>query len=356
MGSIMTSQERTVRSLHGNSDEHVALWHHSCTAPRKLSEVGRSYFFGSGGTSPDCIILHQSAADTLRSSDVWVLLTDGEISEDAVSRLTALADVTNVLQVPVVVWITGKRAKTLEQANISVGISFFASAREAVILFKDEGTKKVYLIDAKGAFATLKEERETIECERNSSPLKSERSVGLRQSIKDFISKSALDGQTDLPGWDSVPVYKNETEFNKCCEETGVALIQHEGRTFTKAISLGLEWDAATKSAMVDVSALLDQVHIELRDLRNLLGEEAITQLALLCKTRGKLDSLRSLLIRNKQQQVIVRLEDQHGAGKIMEQMQADNVTDEEKAQFSAQLQAAHIANRETFLSMKNFP
>lgn len=91
-----------------------------------------------------------------------------------------------------------------------------------------------------------------------------------------------------------------------------------------------------------------------LQDLRNLLMEEAITQLALICKTRGQLGTLRDLLLRHKQNEVIVRLEDRHGAGKIMEKIH--NVTGEDKNLLMEQLRSAHAANRATYLDLQNSP
>ena len=132
-------------------------------------------------------------------------------------------------------------------------------------------------------------------------------------------------------------------------------MTQHQGRRSpTKAVSLGAEWDAAT-NALVDVPTLLIQQQVRLQDLRNLLGEEAINQLALLCKTRGQLDILRNLLLRHKQQEVIVRLEDRHGAGKIMEKIR--NMSgQEDRFLLMEQLRGAHAANRATYLDLQNSP
>lgn len=134
-----------------------------------------------------------------------------------------------------------------------------------------------------------------------------------------------------------------------------INLTQHEGRRSpTRAASLGPEWDAAT-NALVNVPALLVQQQIRLQDLRNLLGEEAISQLGLICKTRGQLGQLRDLLLRHKQQQVIVRLEDRHGARMIMERIQTVS-GHEDRLLLMDQLRGAHAANRATYLDLQNSP
>ena len=318
----MRAQAKTVAAFHGNRSDTVTKWDHKCEMPRILENVPAKYFGGSGGTSPATILQEPAAIDCIQGSDLWVLITDGEITEKSVSELTKLADVVDVIHVPVVLLIVGGRYSSPSNTNISVGIPFFAAAREALILFKDYSTGCIYLIGAKGGFAPLEND-------------------GSRGSI-------------DLSSWESLPEYANEAAFVKRCGELAINLAQHQGRRSpTRATSLGPEWDAAT-NALVDVPTLLNEQQIRLQDLRHLLGEEAITQLALICKTRGQLGTLRDLLLRHKQQEVIVRLEDHHGAGGIMEKMR--NVTGEDKFMLMEQLRSAHAANRATYLSLQNSP
>ena len=318
-GSIMQAQAKAVASIHGNREDTVTKWDHQCEMPRILDNVPVNYFAGSGGTSPDMILRHPTAIQSIRESDLWVLITDGQIAERNVTELTRLADVVEVIHVPVVLLIVGGRCLSPSNTNISVGITFFAAAREALFLFKDYSTGHLYLIGAKGGFAAL------------------------------------MEGSIDLSSWDALPKYANEAAFLKRCAELSINLTQHEGRkSFTRAASLGPEWDATT-NALVDVPTLLIQQQVRLQDLRNILQEEATTQLALICKTRGQLSALRDLLLRHKQHEVIVRLEDRHGAGKIIERLQ--NVLGQEDMQkLMEQLRGAHAANRATYLELQNSP
>ena len=86
-----------------------------------------------------------------------------------------------------------------------------------------------------------------------------------------------------------------------------------------------------------------------------MLEEEAITRLALTCKTRGQLHDLHDLLVRHKQQEVLVRLEDRNGAAEIMEKIQATRDI-QEKDRLGENLRQAHAANRSTYQALKDSP
>ncbi|KAK4694811.1 hypothetical protein P7C71_g2829, partial [Lecanoromycetidae sp. Uapishka_2] len=326
IGPVMRAQKLVVLGLHANKQDMVTKWDFTCQTPQLLDSVPSNYWSGTGGTSPASIIKNPAALNEIMESDVWLLLTDGQIGDPSVVNLTNLAEIHGVTQVPVILIITGPRRSTPAEANISVGVSFFASARDALILFREDTTcypfsSQLFLIDAKGAFDPLL------------------RSQG-----------------ADLQSWESLPTFDSEAEFNKRCGELDIEFVHHnERQPFQSAISLGSAWDAATH-ALVDIPLLLTQQKLRAVDLRNLLGEQAITHLALICKTRGELGVLRDLILKHKQQEVIVRLEDRHGAGQIMERMQAANVTLEEKGRLMEQLRAAHSANRTTYETMRNSP
>lgn len=326
IGPIMREQKKVVIGLHTNRNDMVTKWNTSCQNPQILDKVPSNYFSGNGGTAPACIIRNPAAVAEICGSELWVLLTDGEIAESSVTTLTQSADVEGVIQLPVILIITGPRRGSPADANISVGVSFFASARDAMILIREDTTcypfsGQLFLIDAKGAF----------------EPLKPSEGV-------------------DLSTWESLPTFDNEAELNKRCGELAIDFVRHDTRAPSRSeISLGPEWDAAAH-ALVDVPSLLTQQKLEIRDLHNLLGENAITRLALVCKTRGQLGILRELILKQKQQEIIVRLEDRHGAAKIMEKMQAATTTQEEKIQLMQQLRDAHAANRDVYETMRSSP
>ncbi len=315
----MRAQEKTVKELHTNPDDHVVLWESSCQDPRRLDTVGPRYFLGCGGTCPSSIMEHPHAVEHIQNSDLWVLLTDGEISSCEVNALGDLADESNILKTPVILVITSERYGGPAHANISVGVTFFAAASEALILFKVASSGEIFVIDAKGAFARL------------------------RHQDSDYTS-----------GWSSLSRFANEAEFNSRCKELEISVTSSATRPQTRAVSLGTEWDSATGNALVNISLLLQQTQIGHSDLRNILAEEAVTQLALLCKTRGRLGALRDLLIRHKKQDVVVRMEDCYGADRIMERLQSKTIREDEKDKLREQLRQAHAANREKYLKLRN--
>ena len=150
-------------------------------------------------------------------------------------------------------------------------------------------------------------------------------------------------------------MYPDEAAFCEACGSLAIDFQHQSDRRSLKSVSLGLQWATVTNDALVNVSELLKQRHIATPELRNLLEDEAVNQLALICKTRGQIGDLRSLFLRHKQQEVVVRLEDRHGASKIMERIRTTG-TSSEKHQLLAQLREAHARNRDTYRRLKDSP
>ena len=215
----------------------------------------------------------------------------------------------------------GGRYSTPKRENISVGVSFFAIARDAVILYKDTFNGYLYVIDAKGVFAPL---------------------------VASKIDR-------DLSNWWKLPWFRSEADLLQVFERRGVSFDANHSRRQLSGVSLGFEWDASTGNVLVKASALLAENELEDADLKNLLREETFNNLALMCKTRGQLGELHRLLARHKQQEVVVRLEDRHGGGELMEELQA-TTNAAEKLRLTERLREAHAANRVTYEQLKDQP
>lgn len=315
-----------VKGFHTNSKDTVTKWDHGCETPQLIDKVRPNYLDSrDGGTSPENILREASAVQEIESSDVWFLLTDGEIRHDKVAELTILADSLSLIHIPVVLLIVGKKASTgPAQTNISVGVPFFANSQESLILFKDCISGELFVVAAKGSFASL-------------LPIADESSL------------------VDLSEWNSLPMYRTEADFARHCEELGIEFVSQTDRRITKAVSLGPKWDSTTQS-LVDVTKLLEQAVLEQSDLANLLEDDVFNRLSVMCKTRGCLQSLRHLLQRQKQAEVIVRFEDGHGASNILEAMWNPQLSVQESNMMREQLREAHAANRATYLRARNFP
>lgn len=325
-GRIIRAELAFVKGLHTNSEDTVAKWDHDCETPQLVDKIGPGYLDDKcGGTSPDQILRNPSAVKEIESSDVWFLLTDGEINQYSVAELTNLADELNLIHIPVVLLIVGRKASSGPAlTNISVGVPFFANSQESVILYKDATAEEIFVVAAKGTFA----------------------------SLLHAADESSL---ADLNDWKSLPMYRNEAEFAQRCEELGIEFVPQKDRQITKAVSLGPNWDTTTDS-LVDITKLLAQAVIEQSDLANLLEDEAFNRLSVICKTRNCLQSLRHLLQRQKQPEIIVRFEDSHGASNILDAIQTGKLSVQECNQMREQLREAHAANRAAYLQSLNFP
>lgn len=325
-GSRIRAEGRAVFGIHSNDADTVIKWDHQCSGvPELVDHISSRYFEKTGGgTSPVAILKHNLAVQEIETSDIWCLLTDGLISPSDVTELTQLADKRNLTHIPVILMIVGGRTLTPEETNISVGVPFYANTQEAVILFKDDKSGEIFVIAAKGSFSPL-----TANNKEASS--------------------------MNLSNWESLPCFKNESSFMQILEDLAIKVISSNDRRITSAVSLGISWEAATQS-LVDVENLLEQIDLEPGDLYNLLEEEAINMLALICKTRNRLQDLRSLLIRHKQIDTVVCYEDRHGATKILEDMQSSDLTQEMNTQLRARLRDAHAANIAAYFNLVNSP
>ena len=144
-GTVLKREREFVDHLrtqqHANEDDTISLWGSECDIPiTKFENVNWSSTHG--GTYPAQILKQPEALKRIQKSDVWFLITDGEIHDSSVHELAQLAQQLDVLNVPIVFVIVGNRRHTPETTNISVGISFFASAQDTLILFKDVKTNK----------------------------------------------------------------------------------------------------------------------------------------------------------------------------------------------------------------------
>lgn len=223
-----------------------------------------------------------------------------------------------MLHIPAVIIIVGigKPAEP-NRANISVGLPFFASATDSVIIYKDCSDSQLWVIAAKGLFSPL--------------------------------AKTSTRGDIiDLTKWEDLAAFKDEGAFNQQCKVLDIQVIEAQDRKAFKGISLGPQWDAAT-GALVNVGLLLDQNQLQPDDLYDVLEEEAFTRLAIVCKTHNHLHQLRALLLRHKQSEVTVQLKDVNGAGRLLEEMRSDKLTSAQKDKFSGKLRDAHIANRAAY-------
>ena len=120
-GAIMRAQQHFVQGLHSNPKDQVTKWNHSCQDPALVDCSPVSYYSGLGGTSPENIARNAKTVKAIKESELWILLTDGEVTTNQVTELAELANSVDFIQVLVIFLITGSRYSTPKDTNISVG-------------------------------------------------------------------------------------------------------------------------------------------------------------------------------------------------------------------------------------------
>ncbi|KAF2031516.1 hypothetical protein EK21DRAFT_88012 [Setomelanomma holmii] len=315
-GSILR-QERAFADAfwasHSNINDSVALWGNWCDVPTKDTTNVR-WISRHGGTQPSTILKSQAALDAVKDSDVWFLLTDGEIWDGEVAQLAEMALSKDVLNVPLVFLITGSRGKTPSKTNISVGISFFASCQDTLILFKETATGKIYVIAGKGCFASL----------------------------------GGSAAAQDLESWDDLQLFEDEAAFFDHCERLEIQVTKAETRVESaKGISLGAEWEERQEGPVrIDLDLLPKSGLLLDDDLFGLLAEEAFDTLAVAYKTRSRIAELRALIQKQKIEQVAPKLEDVAGAAGILIELGRPGTIESARKTLQEQLRAAHATNR----------
>jgi hypothetical protein len=317
-GSIIKQERAFVdatRDKHPHPADTVSLWGSDCDPPTR--DFNSPSWNGiHGGTSPTRILKGLSL-EAIRESDVWFLLTDGYIDSSDVHRLAEMALELDVLNVPLVFLITGSCYDTPGHANISVGISFFASSQDTLILFKETQTGKLYVIAGKGCFAGL-------------------------------VGSAAAQ---NLETWGDLETFDSETAFFEFCEKLDIRIPTAKSRgCFPKGISLGPQWEHKHNGPIkVDLDLLLTSGMLGDDDLYDLLAEEAFDTLAIACKTRRRISDLRTLVRNHKTEQAAPKLEDVSGAATILFQLGDSAITSEKRKVLQEQLREAHVKNREHY-------
>ena len=318
-GAICKSQRAFVDHLRrkpfANKQDTISLWGTRCHEPEK--DFDKVKWTCDEGTYPSQILNHTAAVEKIQKSDVWFLLTDGEVYDGEVHRLAEKAFELDVLNVPIVFLIVGTRGRRPDSTDISVGVSFFASAQDTVILFKETQTGKIYVIAAKGCFAPL---------------------------------GGSATGQ-DLASWSDIPAFESEAAFFDHCEGLNIKVVQAKSRAkFPKGVGLGPEWDKAHAGPVwVNLDHLLEAGTLSDDDVIKLFAEEAFNNLAVAYKTRRRMPEIRDFVQAQKIEQVTPKLEDFFGAAAIIGKMGESTITEEERKVLQGELRETHAKNREHY-------
>lgn len=259
------------------------------------------------------------ALDAIGKSDVWYLLTDGDIWGNDVQVLCNLAAETGVLDVPVIFVITGPKTTVPSDLNVSVGISFFANASNVLILFKAVNSEQVYALAGKGCFAKLDPG------ESQTGP--------------------------NLTSWDNLRIFDDEKQLLEACfkEDIHVPSAGSRPKIASGLINIG-KWENESEHTLIDLDLLLKQAgEIDSADLQYLLAEHIFNKISLACKTRGRVQELRALLLRQKVEKLNLKLQDVSGAAAILKQLSNQDLENVQRTALQQRLRDAHAKNRRQY-------
>ncbi|KAF4554550.1 Hypothetical protein D9617_4g003050 [Elsinoe fawcettii] len=315
-GNIILHEHRFVKSLHRATLDKALTWGDSAGDP--VSDLKSITWNGNkGGTSPSSILKNAAALSALDNSDIWYLLTDGEIWENDVPPLFRLANETGIIHIPIVFVITGRKRDSPSTLNVSVGISFFANAQNVLMLFKDDRDGQIHILAAKGCFGRL------TDGTHGEAP--------------------------NLETWNHIKALDSEQAFLDLCETMPIQVSTAATRPRGDGglVNLGNQWKTENQDALVDLNTLLGPgQNLDRSDAAQLLEDEAFANLSIACKTRGRIQELRYLLSAQKIEEVQVKLEDVAGAADIVEQLGQSALDTNRRSELQHRLREAHAQNR----------
>jgi hypothetical protein len=122
-GSVLRAEEAFAKEVvkgPNAGDSAVTKWGTFCDDPTKNWNAVK-WISDLGGTRPSQILLNKSSLSAIRTSDVWFLITDGEVWEQEVHDLARIGLKEGIFSCPVVFLITAAAIKTTPSTvNVSV--------------------------------------------------------------------------------------------------------------------------------------------------------------------------------------------------------------------------------------------
>ncbi|KAI9650035.1 hypothetical protein NHQ30_000048 [Ciborinia camelliae] len=320
-GSIFTSQQEFAEGIHRASVQKdkntIARWGSDCTFPKNWKQF--TWAPDQGKATPGCILRNESSVAAILESDIWFLLTDGEVPGPEVPEMTALGQTMEVDSCAAVFLTVSKKRYRPDLQNVSVGITSYAHCPDALCLYKDYQSGQIYVIASKGCFA-------------------------------------ALDQAKDHDMWENITSFPNETALIKRIGELKIEVPTAETRISKLAHpNLGEEWNKAhdpVKLTLVDIDNLLQAGTVSDKDRDLLLADKALEALILACRYRGKLPELRSFLIAQRIVQSTVEIQDRDSATLLIAQLNsAKEISYYSSSILLSLLQDSHVKSRKYYIA-----
>lgn len=131
----------------------IIPWNHRASQLLHLDEL--DYVTSGGGTDPTTLLTTAKCRESLIRSDLWFLLTDGEIDDDLIREFSHEITNAQLHGTACVVVIFGSSLDRPVMCNISVGKALFAVAPDCLFLFNDFETGITRVLLCKGCFRNL---------------------------------------------------------------------------------------------------------------------------------------------------------------------------------------------------------
>lgn len=205
----------------------------------------------NGGTSPSCIFNNSLSTTLFESSDIIILVTDGEIDSYSVTDFAKkLEQYTN--KVLFICIIINRSQSNLSNTNISV-ISPLMTSNNMLCLYHDAFKNINYVISSKGAISTYFPNPTSYDV------------VNLQQITINDILKLEISSQK-IPS-NFIVISETDNEY-KVIDKNDI---------FTKDVNLSVEeWDIIIKYCVVNNCT--DKLRVSILDNKNVEIEEACTK------------------------------------------------------------------------------
>jgi hypothetical protein len=161
LGEVLRSEQKTIRDIYSilsvpaEGNARVLPW--SSQADPVISVPGINSLNSYGGTDPSVLLYHEPSLIELKSSDLWFLITDGEIPQECLENFANGFSYHELHGIACVVIVVGTRRGLPSDCNISVGVSVFAVVPDCLFIYQDVNSGKLYVLQCKGRFTEILE-------------------------------------------------------------------------------------------------------------------------------------------------------------------------------------------------------
>lgn len=165
-GKVLRVEKSAVQAISdgltaaGKRAAHIIPWNNRARQTLQLDEL--DYVNSGGGTDPTALLTTANCKESLIRSDLWFLLTDGEIDDDLIRSFAHGISNAQLHGTACVVVVFASSLDRPVMCNISVGKALFAVAPDCLFLFHDFETGDVRILLCKGCFRKLLPENKAM--------------------------------------------------------------------------------------------------------------------------------------------------------------------------------------------------